>query len=275
MGEVLRARQDSLGRDVAVKIIAKHRQDPEHRDRFLREARFLAQLDHPNIVPIYDYGCDAEGRCFYTMKLVRGRTLKAIVAAMRKGEESWSVERRLEVFRKVCDGVAFAHSRGVIHRDLKPENIMVGEFGEVLVMDWGLAGELAGANVDELREVHFTESRNPGRLIDSDVSLTIEGSVIGTPQYMAPEQANACLDLDIRCDIYALGGLLYSLMTLRPPLRKAEVNVMLDHVRAGRIAPFQPELNLVENDESRRRMPGGLAAIIRKAMAFADISGTV
>jgi len=98
MGEIRRARQISLGRDVAVKIIVEHRRTPQDRDRFLREARVLAQLDHPNIVPIYDYGIDAEDRCYYTMKLVRGRTLKDIMIALSKGLESWTIERRLEVF---------------------------------------------------------------------------------------------------------------------------------------------------------------------------------
>ena len=122
MGSIHRGRQVSLERDVAVKIILEDRVNEHDMDRFFREARVLAQLDHPNIVPIYDYGADAEGRCFYTMKMVRGRTLKAIIIGVRDGNESWTLERLLEVFRKVCDAVAFAHSRGVLHRDLKPEN---------------------------------------------------------------------------------------------------------------------------------------------------------
>jgi serine/threonine protein kinase len=251
----------------AVKIIVEHRKSPEDRDRFLREARFLAQLDHPNIVPIYDYGIDTEDRCFYTMKLVRGRTLKHIMSALSKGLESWTIERRLEVFRKVSDGIAFAHSRGVIHRDLKPENIMVGEFGEVLIVDWGLAGDLNAMDEDGSAGLGLQASPLQGKLIDSDAALTLEGQVLGTPQYMAPEQANARADLDERCDIYALGGVLYSILTLRPPLRKSEVNEMLESVRAGKIEPFFLADGVGPGDDTSRITPA-LAAVIRKAMAL-------
>ena len=268
MGAVHRARQDSLQRDVAVKIIRAERADAEDTERFLREARVLAQLDHPNIVPIYDSGTDEEGRCFYTMKMVRGRTLKAILLAVSKGAEPWTLERLLEVFRKVCDAVAFAHARGVLHRDLKPENIMVGEFGEVLVMDWGLAGEIkSGAHFSAPRAVAAVASPR-GRALESDVELTLDGIVLGTPQYMSPEQANARTDLDARCDIYMLGGLLYSILTLHPPVRTGPLDEMLESVRTGRLEPVAFIPQLFSAPAARWSIPPALAAVVGKAMAL-------
>jgi serine/threonine protein kinase/WD40 repeat protein len=265
MGEVHRARQGSLHRDVALKLLVAERLGcPEDRDRFLREARVLAQLDHPNIVPIYDYGTDAEGRCFYTMKMVRGRTLKAIVADVREGVDHWPLEKLLGVFRKVCDAIAFAHSRGVLHRDLKPDNVMVGEFGEVLVMDWGLAGEIKAAPA----VAGSALGQRRGRAIDSDVELTMQGEVLGTPQYMAPEQASAQGDLDERADIYALGGILYTILSLRPPVRKADVQAMLESVRTGQIEPFSAEPEIAMISARKQRIPPALLAVVRKAMAL-------
>ncbi len=268
MGAVHRARQDSLERDVAVKIIRAERASAEDTERFLREARVLAQLDHPNIVPIYDAGTDAEGRCFYTMKMVRGRTLKAIILAVCKGTEDGALERLLEIFRKVCDAVAFAHSRGVIHRDLKPDNVMVGEFGEVLVMDWGLAGELKnGAHFSAPRATATVESPR-GRALETDLGLTMDGIVLGTPQYMAPEQANGCTDLDARCDVYALGGILYSILTLRPAVRMGTLHEMLDSVRTGRLEPVTFAPQLFSSPKARWHIPPALAAVVRQAMAL-------
>jgi serine/threonine protein kinase len=149
MGSVYRAQQLDLERDVAVKVISENGLDPEFAERFLREAKILAQLEHPNIPPIYDFGTDEEGQLYYSMKVVKGRTLQAILTALRDGtEKAIMLDRMLDLFRRVCDAVAFAHSRGILHRDLKPENIMVGEFGEVLVMDWGLAKKIKDEDED-------------------------------------------------------------------------------------------------------------------------------
>jgi len=141
MGEIHLARDGELKREVAVKVstVSVGAEDP----RFRKEAEVLANLAHPNIVPIYNLGVDSAGRPFYSMKLVKGRTLQSVLNAVREGEDAAVAEftraKLLMVFRKVCDAMAFAHSKGVLHRDLKPENVMVGEYGEVLVMDWGLA----------------------------------------------------------------------------------------------------------------------------------------
>ena len=163
MGAILEAQDCKLPRVVAAKIILSEIDaDEEQKQRFVNEAAVLAKLSHPNIVPVYDIGRDAEGQLYYTMKLVKGRTLQAILNDIRKGEESgkgilpsspsaaegkmplplFTLDRLLTIFRKVCDAMAFSHANGIIHRDLKPESIMVGEFGEVLVMDWGLAKNL-------------------------------------------------------------------------------------------------------------------------------------
>ena len=272
MGSVHRARQGSLARDVAVKIIRAERADAEDTERFLREARVLAQLDHPNIVPIYDSGTDAEGRCFYTMKMVRGRTLKAILLAVSKGAETWTLERLLEIFRKVCDAVAFAHARGVLHRDLKPDNIMVGEFGEVLVMDWGLAKIMgkpeenaAALDADfSTRRVQESPDLPPA---PADFA-TMYGVVLGTPQYMSPEQADARADLDARCDVYMLGGLLYTILTLRPPVRTGTLAEMLESVRTGRLDPVEFVPDFISARPAPRPIPPALAAVVRKAMAL-------
>jgi serine/threonine protein kinase len=141
MGEIHLAKDGELEREVAVKVstVSEGAVDP----RFTKEARVLANLAHPNIVPIHTMGVDSAGRPFYSMKLVKGRTLQSVLNAVREGEDAavgeFTRAKLLTIFRKVCDAMAFAHSKGVLHRDLKPENVMVGEYGEVLVMDWGLA----------------------------------------------------------------------------------------------------------------------------------------
>ena len=149
MGAVLDTPDPKLARSVALKVMLRRQASDGELQRFLQEARVLGQLAHPNIVPVHDLGTDAHGRLFYTMKLVKGVTLRAVLDALRAGDADtaakYPLTQLLTVFQKVCDAMAFAHARGVIHRDLKPDNIMVGEFGEVLVMDWGLAKILPGS----------------------------------------------------------------------------------------------------------------------------------
>ncbi|NBV25663.1 MAG: serine/threonine protein kinase, partial [Proteobacteria bacterium] len=153
MGAVLDARDQKLGRSVAMKVMLRRNAPEEEQQRFLQEARVLGQLAHPNIVPVHDVGTDEQGRLFYTMKLVVGVTLHDVIGKLKAGDQEtlakYPLNALLTIFQKVCDAVAFAHSRGIIHRDLKPQNIMVGEFGEVLVMDWGLAKLLPGSPAAE------------------------------------------------------------------------------------------------------------------------------
>jgi serine/threonine protein kinase len=184
MGAVYAARDTSLDRRVALKALFAADRDPEAAARLLNEARIVAQLAHPGIVPVYDTGVLPDGRVFYAMKLVEGRRLDVYCASQPV------LATRLRVFQKICEAVAFAHSHGVIHRDLKPENVMVGSFGEVLTMDWGIA---------------------------QSVTKPEAGSAIaGTPRYMAPEQAAGNVH-DHRADIFALGAVLRFVTAADPP----------------------------------------------------------
>jgi serine/threonine protein kinase/Leucine-rich repeat (LRR) protein len=250
MGAILSATDQTLDREVAMKVMLEAgEQDPIARQRFLREALVLARLEHPNIVPIHEMGRNAEGRLFYTMKLVKGRTLQAILTAIKKGDaataQHYTLDRLLTIYRKVCDAVAFAHHHRIIHRDLKPENVMVGEFGEVLVMDWGLAKHLddeahaqteAQANRPALAE--GIQELSDAQLAAGESGLTMEGAVMGSPQYMPPEQAEGRLaDLGTHSDIYSLGGILYAILTLRHPVEGLKVSEVLSKVISGEITP--------------------------------------
>ncbi|HKG92417.1 MAG TPA: serine/threonine-protein kinase [Gemmatimonadaceae bacterium] len=214
MGAVYRARDLELGREVALKVVSLPEDDAAART--LREARTIARLEHPGIVPVHDVGTLADGRVYYTMKLVRGDRLDVHAAAQG------TTALLLRIYVRVCEAVAFAHAHGVIHRDLKPQNIMVGAFGEVLVMDWGVAKD----NGCEVRiangELNSLGTPDASRRPDSQFAIrtsqpleatTLPGTVLGTPGYMAPEQAagNAGA-VDERGDVYALGAILRDLL---------------------------------------------------------------
>ncbi len=212
MGTVHIAREPKLRRRVAYKQIIDRAPDPTLVRRFLTEAQITAQLDHPNIVPVYGLEVDAHGRAGYAMKLVAGQSLRQIIDDQRrKPDTREALAGRLEVFLKVCDAMAFAHNLGVIHRDLKPANIMVGPFHEVYVMDWGIARILdapdtlaTGGSDDEDSEQTST-----------DIDRTRNGTILGTPAYMSPEQAAGDLDrMGRRSDVMALGLILYEIAHL-------------------------------------------------------------
>ncbi len=200
MGVVFLARDVVLDREVAVKVL--DRADSAAAVRLGREARILARLEHPGIVPVHDFGELSDGRIFYAMKRVRGERLDRWVAA------GAGLRARLGVFVRICEAVAFAHARGVIHRDLKPENVMVGEFGEVLVLDWGIA--LSKAPPALLRQ-------RPERSAGLETSSRSRPAGSGTPLYMAPEQERGD-DVDERADIYALGTILAEIGDRAPAL---------------------------------------------------------
>lgn len=272
MGAILNAREVTIQRDVAMKVML----DTEKSDelmRFIAEAKITGQLEHPNIVPVHELGVDDKEQVYYTMKYVRGTTLRHVIdelfATQTEAVKKYPLTQLLTIFQKVCDAVAFAHSRGVIHRDLKPENVMLGDYGEVLVMDWGLAKVLdptahLAAN-DEGHSIIRTGLRE--ELLEAE---KLSGAVFGTPQYMAPEQAYGQHDdLDFRTDVYALGAILHQLLTLRPPIEGATPHEILTKVAAS---DFEPARNATTYNRRLPHLPHGkvpdaLSAVAQKAMA--------
>jgi serine/threonine protein kinase len=267
MGQIYFGEDPQLDRQVAVKVssVSCGGEDP----RFSKEAKVLALLAHPNIVPIYTTGVDAQGRPFYSMKLVKGRTLQAVLNALKDGDAAATREYTqaalLTVFRKVCDAMAFAHAKGILHRDLKPENIMVGEYGEVLVMDWGLAKILGDRDAAGAVKAAATDT--------GDYGMTLEGEVMGTPQYMSPEQAEGMVaELDTRSDIYSLGGILYAILTLRPPVEGTTLAEVMGNVKSGVLSPMGTATRMAKGIGGRPEpmtvaVPAALQAVTLKAMA--------
>jgi serine/threonine protein kinase len=211
MGTVYRASDALLGRDVAVKVLRGDVADAEAAGRLEREARILARLEHPGIVPVHDVGLLADGRVFYVMKLVRGERLHEFARTAPRSDV-------LRVLLRVCETVGFAHAHGIVHRDLKPSNIMVGAYGEVLVLDWGIArvvgtGRAAAADgsdgVTRAASSEPTPAPAAGSPERSPDPVTAPGTVLGTPGFMAPEQAEGRPGLaDARTDVYGLGAIL-------------------------------------------------------------------
>ncbi len=221
VGVVLKGYDADLGRDVAMKLLhTQHQDNGEMIERFVEEAQIGAQLQHPGIVPVYDLGLD-EDRPFFTMKLIRGRTLSSVL------RERPSVERGqrrfVGIFEQICQTVAYAHARGVIHRDLKPSNVMVGAFGEVQIVDWGLGKVLLGGD-DKPRARRETKEGSVATVrTQVEGSSSAVGSAMGTPGYMPPEQAlGATEDMDERADVFSLGAILAEILTGQPPYAAPE-----------------------------------------------------
>jgi serine/threonine protein kinase len=203
MGVVYLAEDEKLHRRVALKVLDTTGENAELTQRLIREARILAQLEHPGIVPVHDVGTLPDGRVFYTMKFVEGLRLDQYLKQVD------SLPQRLRLFLRICDAVAFAHARGVLHRDLKPANIMVGSFGEVLVMDWGLAKILQEQAVADETVLVSSKKENPGNEDTQSTVVTGHGTVMGTPGYMSPEQESGETEkIDARSDVFSLGALL-------------------------------------------------------------------
>ena len=275
MGTILRVRQEELDRDLAMKVMLGEESvtsaNPRVLSRFLDEAMVTGKLDHPGVVPVHELGIDADDRVFFTMKLVKGRDLEEVFACVRDGEEGWTETRVVGVLQKACEALAYAHQKGVIHRDLKPANIMVGDFGEVYVMDWGLAKVLEPVDGEPSREEEDGELARALRTIrraeanevpDSPL-MTRDGDVVGTPAYMPPEQAQGRPELlGPHSDIYSMGAILYHLLAGRRPYVPARGSsrsaLILSALLAG---PPQP-LHV-----ATPRVPAELAAICERAMA--------
>jgi eukaryotic-like serine/threonine-protein kinase len=258
-GEVHGATDALLGREVAIKSLkSKFREDQEAVDRFLKEARGSAQLEHPNIIPVHEIGMMEELGVYFTMKKIEGETLKEVLDKLSEGNEAYQKKYSqvvlLGIFLSVCNGVAFAHSRGVIHRDLKPANIIIGEYGEVMVLDWGLVKHLGGEGADQGRIQLQMEEYEGG-------SKTLDGAISGTPNYMPPEQAAGQIDeIDFQSDVYSLGAILYHILAYVPPFERTPLRQLLDNVKKGNF----------EAPRKRRPMlkiPRELDAICMKALA--------
>jgi tetratricopeptide (TPR) repeat protein/tRNA A-37 threonylcarbamoyl transferase component Bud32 len=261
LGKVWVARDVDLNREVALKEIRPDRANHEEaRRRFFKEAQVTGQLEHPNIVPVYELSERPEdGQPFYTMRLVRGRTLRRAVAeyheARRDGpDDPLALPGLLRAFVSVCMAVGYAHSRGVFHRDLKPENVVLGEFGEVIVLDWGLAKLAAGADATE-------EGPPVAVSTKARADETRAGLQLGTPAYMAPEQAEGRLDLvDARTDVYGLGAILFETLAGKPPHSGHSTEAVLSAIVSGPT----PRVRAAE-----RSVPPALDAICGTAMARA------
>lgn len=263
MGAVFRVRDEDLSRELAMKVMLAG--GTRRLRRFLEEAQIAGSLDHPGVVPVHELGLDAKGRVYFTMRLVQGRDLKEIIDFVHSGDPEWTLQRALDVIVKVCDTMAYAHSKDVIHRDLKPSNVMVGNFGEVYVVDWGLARALAREDIHDLR-LRDEAAAAPESATESDADpllLTMDGDIVGTPCYMPPEQARGeTAAVGPQSDVYSVGAMLYHLLTGTAPFVSAGERLparrMLECVLAGPPASVHA---------LRRGVPAELEAICEKAMA--------
>jgi eukaryotic-like serine/threonine-protein kinase len=250
---ILRSCKDhNLGRTVVMKTLHPHLASHDYqRARFLREARVTAQLQHPNTVPVYEMGVDHEGNLYFTMKRIAGETLRDIlerqIAGDQESAQTYNLDRLLGVLIQVCNALAYAHAHGVVHRDVKPENIQIGAFGEVMLLDWGVAKVWAMAGT-ESAEAEMEHEQ-----------LTAVGQRPGTPLYMSPEQVRGGSQIDARTDVYSVGCVLYEMLSLKEPLRGKKVgetfNMIVEQV------PVPPGLRAPD-----RFVPDSLAKICMRTL---------
>lgn len=257
MGVIYHVFDQDFERDSAMKVILPGiTHDAMALDSFRREARITAQLEHPNIIPVHDLGYLPGHGVFFTMKLMRGQPLIDLLRQIELGDseflQKYNFFTLLSTFRRVCDAVAFAHSRGIVHRDIKPHNIMVGDFGEVVLMDWGLAKRIS----EEEPPVAGMSSTH------GNAQATEIGVIKGSPAYMPPEQAHGCVDeFDQRSDIFLLGATLYHIFTFFPPYLGDDI---YDIIKRAQVCDFVPPN---EMPTGRLRIPDELCDIIMRCMA--------
>ncbi len=255
--EIFRVYDRCLGRCVALAYPVKA-ESPVSREQFLREARLTANLAHPNILPIHNMGVDPNGKPFFTMELLPGDSLKDIVSGLKSSKADYvsrySLDALLSIYQKICDAMAYTHSRGVLHLDLKPSNIRVGPFGDVFVCDWGLARIV--------READSSETQEPGELDGDELNdFTLSGTLKGTPGFMAPEQASGAVVKTVQTDIYALGAILYMLLVHEIPVRGDSANEVLENTLAGKIVPPR-------RCKPQAKVPVSLEAVALKALSL-------
>lgn len=262
MKQILKVRDRDTARNLAMAILSNDSDVQEAcMARFVYEARITANLEHPNIVPIHDIGIDKAGQPYFTMKLIEGESLAHILMSVAKKipeyVEKYNLPHLLTIFLNVCNAIDFAHSKGIIHLDLKPENIQIGNYGEVLVLDWGLARLIDDMDADSLTPESSKDLLN---ISESDLDKTVDGEIKGTPGFMAPEQAAGINSKkNTTTDIYALGSILYSILTLKKPIKGTELNDILDKTINGELIP--PAQRSPE-----RNIPAPLVAVTMKAM---------
>ncbi|KAF0246208.1 MAG: serine/threonine protein kinase [Planctomycetota bacterium] len=283
LGRVVSAWDTRLRRDVAVKLVLDGMPAAMLR-RFSREAEITGRLEHPNIVPVHDFGpLIGGGKLGLCMKKVQGRDLRKLLEDLAAGDEAtrrkYSLPRLLRIFQDVCLAMAFAHDRGVHHRDLKPSNVMIGDFGETLVVDWGLAkevgvedGEVVPASPGSAVNAGSDATKVTAPPAGGAGNVTAEGTLMGTPAYMAPEQAaGRYKEVDARSDIYSLGAVLYEILTLRPPVRGESFDEIVTNVREGRLVPPSERASSggpFRPSDAVREVPLELEAICLRALAF-------
>lgn len=224
-----------IGRTVAIKMLLfETRTDGKERRRFLREARVTAQLQHPNTVPVYEIGNDMEFGIYFVMKRISGENFFEILKRVAKGDpstlEAYPISRRLEIVADCCQALAYAHARGVIHRDVKPENIWVGNFGEVILLDWGTAK--VWGHADDSEPIGYSSLATRRGTKDQQLTtLTGGGQRPGTPLYMSPEQVSGNRSIDERTDVFSAGVVMYEMLALREPFRGRSIEETFDNIR--------------------------------------------
>jgi serine/threonine protein kinase len=261
---ILRSCVDTLiGRTVVVKSLPEAtRFKRAERRRLLREARVTAQLQHPNTVPVYDIGDDEREGVYFVMKRISGENLFEILKRIAQGDEETSdafpVERRLDIVADACQALAYAHARGVIHRDMKPENIWVGNFGEVILLDWGVS-KVWGHADDNVPIRHSVLPQRDGKVGAQLQTLTGGGQRPGTPLYMSPEQIDGNRGIDERTDIFSAGVTLYEALAIREPFRGATIDETFDNIKNKQISPPSERA-------PQRKIPPGADDVVMKAI---------
>jgi len=258
MSLIMEAVDTNLMRRMIMKVLRDDMKKDEYQlSRMVVEAQVMAQLDHPNIVPVYELGIDNKKRLFFTMKKVSGKPFyKLINEKDLSSRTERDIVRLIQIILKVCDAVSYAHSKGVLHRDLKPDNIMVGRFGQVYLMDWGISRVKESVRPATVHmEYHKIKKRKQYSILEEK-----HGNIIGTPCYMSPEQASGDLDaIDERSDVFSLGAILYEILTCTPPISGDSLLQMVINARKCEIQP--------PNERVDVPLPFGLVRITMKAMS--------